>query len=130
MNGSAAEKFGVLLRELMPFFRKVIQREDRGNGANRYTRAAIDALHGIDVKHFDVRKSRVFLLGMNAVDGAGVNTCRVLRSNAGFRNYVCHMSGNFKRTIRPAPGETRPVTASPRYAFSLVSCGFADRQAR
>ena len=112
---STAKKVGVLFGEFSPFFGEIVQRENRGNGAHRNAGAAIDALHGIDVKHLYIGESGVFFFRMNAIDGAGVDARRVFGANAGFRNYVCHMSGTSQRTIWPATGGT---------------CEFAAAQAR
>jgi hypothetical protein len=100
-NPSTPEEFGILLREVIPFLRKIVKREDRRNRANRDTGATIDALHRIDIQHLGVGEFRVFFFRMNAVDGTGVHASRVLRADAGFRDYVCHMSGIFKNTIHP-----------------------------
>jgi hypothetical protein len=106
-----AEEVGVLFGELRPLFGEIVEGEDRGNGANRHAGAAIDALHGIDVEHLDVGESRVFLLGVDAVDGAGVDARCVFGANAGFRNYVCHMFWNFQK-------------------YHTASCEFGFAQAR
>src|SRR5215472_591753 len=96
----SAEKLSVLFRELLPFLRQIIQREDGGNGTNRYAGAAIDALDRVDIQHLGPFESGVFFLGMDAIYGTGVNTRRIFRADAGFRNYISHMwSGNNQRTI-------------------------------
>ena len=43
--------------ETRPLFRQIIQGEDGGNGANRDARAAVDALHGIDIELRQLRRS-------------------------------------------------------------------------
>ena len=98
---SAAEEIGVFLGEIGPLLRQIVQREDSGNGTNRHAGAAIDALDGVNIKHLDVGKSGIFFFGMDAIDRAGVDACRVLGTDAGFRNYVGHISGIFKRITRP-----------------------------
>src|SRR3974390_1275841 len=95
----AAEKFGVLLGEGGPLFRKIIQREDRRNRTDRNAGAAVDALYRIDVKHFGAGVLFLILLGMYAINRASVNACRVFYTNAGFRDYVCH-----KKISRFQPG--------------------------
>ena len=86
----ASEEGGVFFGELRPLFRKVIKSEDGRHGTNRNTGSAIDALDGVDVEHFDSVEIRFIFLGVNAVDWAGINTCRVFGSDAGFCDYICH----------------------------------------
>ena len=78
--------------EIGPFFGKIVYGEDRGNGANRNTRAAIDALDGIDVNHVDFFELGLILFRMDAIYGASVYACRVFGADAGFCNYVSHIN--------------------------------------
>ncbi len=88
---STPEIGGVLLREIGPFFRQIVQSEDCRNGAYRDARAAVDAFDRIDVEHGFVSEAGIVLFGVDAVDGASVDASRVLCADAWFRNYVCHM---------------------------------------
>jgi hypothetical protein len=87
----SSEKSGVLLREIRPLVREIIEREDGRNRANRDARAAIYALHGIDVEHIVLAKIRFIFLGMDAIDRTGVHAGRIFGSDAGFRYNVSHI---------------------------------------
>lgn len=87
---------GILFDVGMPFLGQVVQREDRRNGADRDAGAAVDTFDRIDEELFHRIEFRpaVFvprvLFRMNAIDGAGVDACRVFRSDAGFGNDIRH----------------------------------------
>jgi len=81
----------VLGREARPFFRQIVQSEDRRNRANRYAGAAIDALYRIDVEHLGVRVGRLIFLRVNAVDRASIDAGCIFRAYAGFCYNVCHL---------------------------------------
>src|SRR4051794_27069960 len=87
----AAEISGVAWSEVVPLLRQVIEGEDSGDGADRHARATIDAFYRIDIKHLFSPVCGLVLLRMNAVDRASVDTGGVLRPNAGFCDYVCHL---------------------------------------
>lgn len=79
-------QFGILL----PLLGQVIQRKDRGDRADRYTGAAVDTLHWIDVKLRDLVEagpailvSRI-LLRVDTVYRAGIDAGSVFCFDAGF----------------------------------------------
>src|SRR6266852_5475271 len=84
------EILGVALGERGPFFRQVIEGEDRRHRTNRDASAAVDALHRIDVQHLFRRVLFTVLFGMDAIHRTSVHTGGVLGSNTRFCNYVCH----------------------------------------
>src|SRR5580698_5613813 len=85
-----AKVFGVSLRESLPLFRQVIQRENRRHGAHGNTSSAIDALNRVDVQHFLFGERGRILLRMDTIDWTSVHTSSVLGADARFCNYVCH----------------------------------------
>lgn len=85
-----AKILGVSLREAFPLFRQVIQRENRGYGADGDTSTAINTFNRVDVQHFLFGKRRRVLLRMDTVDGTSVHTSGVLGANARFCDYVGH----------------------------------------
>src|SRR5690242_17143464 len=87
---SAAKVLRVALGVFLPLLRQIIEGENRGDRADRHAGAAINALDRIDVKHLLRGVLIVVLLGMDAVDRAGINASRVLRANAGFCYDVSH----------------------------------------
>ena len=85
-----AKILGVPLSESFPLFRQVIQRENRGHGANGNTSSTINALNRVDVQHFFFRVRWRILLGMDTIHRAGIHACRVFGSNTRFCDYVSH----------------------------------------
>src|SRR5580704_7163472 len=75
---------------VIPLFRNVVFREDRGDGAGGLASAAIDAFSWMDVEQCCGSEVRFVLLGMDAVHGAGVNARRILRVHAWFADDVSH----------------------------------------
>src|SRR5580765_8419204 len=88
--------FLVMLRvngnEVLPLFRRLVQREDCFDGTRRNASAAVDALVGMDVEHLRRLELRLVLPRMNAIHGAHIDTCRVLRANARFSDDIRHAS--------------------------------------
>ncbi len=78
------------LGEVLPFVRQIVEREDCGNRTDGNAGTAVDAFDRIDVELRLLTKGRLVLLGMNAVDGTGIDACSVLCPNARFSNYVSH----------------------------------------
>src|SRR5215217_404648 len=76
------EELGVDRRELFPLGRHVVLVEDRGHGADRLARAAVDALVRLDVEHPAAL--------VDAVDRALVHARAVLHVDAGLADRVCH----------------------------------------
>jgi hypothetical protein len=80
----------------MPLLGKVVQSKNRRNRADWYARAAVDALDGINKELVDLFKARAavgvlrVLLGMDAVNWAGIHTSRIFGPYTGFSNYVRH----------------------------------------
>src|SRR5229473_3139060 len=85
-----SEILGVALGERGPFFRQVIEGEDRRHRANRDASAAVDALHRIDVQHLLCSVFFTVLFGMDAIHRTSVHTGGVLGSNTRFCNYISH----------------------------------------
>ena len=86
----AAEKGCVLLREIRPFIWQVVGGEDGGHWTNWNTCTTVDTLDGIDEQHVAFSMRSFIFLRMDAIYRAGVDASRVLRTNAGFCDYVCH----------------------------------------
>jgi len=99
--------FGILF----PFFRQIIEREDRRNWTNRHTRSTVDTLDWVDVQLSLGRKIVLIFPGMNAVNRACIHACRVLCSNTGFSNYVSHENRTF--LIPSRVSFNQPVHCSP-----------------
>jgi hypothetical protein len=83
---------GIHLYEVPPLLWSIIFGEDGLDRACRFARAAVDALIRVDVEHLGPLESVLVLAGVDAIYRANVNACRVLRSNAGFCDNVCHLS--------------------------------------
>jgi hypothetical protein len=83
---------GIHLYEVPPLLRGIIFGEDCLDGACRLARATIDALIRVNVEHLGPLESILVLARVDAVYGANVNACRVLRPDAGFCNNVRHLS--------------------------------------
>src|SRR5690348_11391938 len=82
---------GVDCGVLLPFFRQVIESEDRRNWANRDACAAINAFHRIYVQLRLLAKLGLFIFArMDAINRAGIHTRSVFDSDARLCNYVCH----------------------------------------
>src|SRR5215472_5586407 len=94
--GLAAVVLGVLLGEGLPFFRQIVESENRRDRADRHASAAVDALHRIDVQHLCAFKLRFVLLRMDAVHRACIHAGRVLGSDTRLCNHICH-KGRFLR---------------------------------
>src|SRR5207249_1352852 len=104
--------FGVVF----PLLGQIVQRENRGDWADGYARAAINALHGVNVKLRDflecwpaVVVGRV-LLGVDAIYGAGIDAGGVLHPNAGLGNDIRH---------KPPPSSF--TVCLPQNEFNLVA---------
>jgi hypothetical protein len=76
------------LDEMLPLIGHVFVAIDRFDGTGRLAGAAINTLIRMDEKLPRGLEISLILTGVNAVDGADVNTSRVLRADAGFANYV------------------------------------------
>src|SRR5260370_269685 len=81
---------GVNRREVLPFFRQIVQLDNRGDGADRDARSAINALHGVDVKLGLAFVRRLILSRVDTIDRANIHACGVFRSDAGLSNHVGH----------------------------------------
>jgi hypothetical protein len=79
---------GVNLDVILPLIGNVFVAINRFDGAGWLAGAAINTLVRIDEKLLCAIKISLILTRVNAVDGADVNTGRVLRADAGFANYV------------------------------------------
>ena len=85
---------GVEIGEVRQLGRQVVHREDGCSRANRYAGTTIDAFDRVDIDHFDGGEVGFVFLRVDAINWTSVDAGRVLRSDTGFRNYVCHMGGN------------------------------------
>ena len=104
----AFEVVGVPLGEARPLLGQVVLREDSRNGTNRNARAAIDALDRIDVDHINLTEIRFIFFRVDAIYRAGVYARGVFGSDAGFCDYVCHMSGTPDYRMPVRANETAP----------------------
>src|SRR5437868_15390331 len=59
---------GVDRREILPFFREIVERKNRSHWANGHARSAINAFHRVDIKLGLGLISRFILPRMNTVD--------------------------------------------------------------
>ena len=86
--------FLVVLRvdfdEVLPLFRRLVERENRFHGARRNAGAAIDALVGVDEQLLRGLERRFILPRMYAIDRADVDTGGVLRADAGLGDDIRH----------------------------------------
>ena len=76
--------------ELLPLFRRLIERENRFDRTGRNTRTTIDTLVRVDVQQIHRLKLRLVLARMNAINGANVDASRILRADAGFADDIRH----------------------------------------
>ena len=74
-----------------PLLRRLVEREDGLDRTRRHTGAAVDALVGMNIKHFGRRELRFVLPGMNAVDRTDVHARRVLGADARFADDIRHV---------------------------------------
>jgi hypothetical protein len=95
LSSLPGEAIGVDLGEMVPLLRKIVQGENRGNGTDGHTGAAIDAFHRIDIKLAGFPEVRLIFPGMYAIDGARIHTRGILHSDAGFGYYIRHLMYHF-----------------------------------
>src|SRR6266566_326410 len=80
----------------LPLLRQIIHHENGCDRTDRYTGAAINALSGIDVqlRHFIEGRSAILigsaLCRMDTIHRAHIHAGRILGSDAGLGNNVCH----------------------------------------
>jgi hypothetical protein len=84
------EILGVELGKRVPFFREIIECEDGRDRANGYARAAVDALHRIDVEQLLCGVLGIIFLGMNAIHRTRIDARSVFGVDARFCDYVSH----------------------------------------
>jgi hypothetical protein len=77
-------------REVPPLIGKIVHSEDCRDRANGHARSAIYTLDWIDVELGRLFKLRFVLLGVNAIDRAGIHTSGVLHADAGFGDHISH----------------------------------------
>src|SRR5258706_16052043 len=75
---------------VLPLFRNIVFRENRGYRAGRFASAAVDAFGGMNVEHRRSFEFGFILLREDAVHWTGVDTSRVLRIHAWFADDVGH----------------------------------------
>src|SRR5208283_6169989 len=78
------------LDEALPLFRKVIQGEDGGDGADRNARAAVNALHRVDVELRQVGEVPFIFARVDAINRTDVYASSVFGVDARFSNDVRH----------------------------------------
>src|SRR5438270_4597493 len=83
---------GVDRREVLPFFRQIVERKNRRHRANGHTCSTVDALHRIDVKLGLGFIPRLVLTRMDAIHRAHIHAGGVFRSDAGLSNHVGHLA--------------------------------------
>jgi hypothetical protein len=108
---------GVDRREVLPFFREIVERENRGHRADGHARSAINAFHWVDIKLGLGFIPRFILPRMNTIHRAYIHTCRVFRSDAGLSNYIGHLVAlleRFRRSNRPT-GDWGSANEALRY---------------
>jgi hypothetical protein len=88
----AAEVGGVLFAEAFPLLGQVVAAEDRGDRADGYAGAAVDALDGIDKELISGLGAVLVRLGVNTIYGTSVHTRPILGANTGFRDYIRHLN--------------------------------------
>ena len=76
---------------MSPLFRQVVLSKNRGNGAGRDTRAAINALNRINEELIGFGVIALVFFGVDAIDGTGVHAGGVLGADTGFCNHVSHL---------------------------------------
>src|SRR5579863_8119394 len=77
-------------RKLGPLLRQILQSKNRSHRTDRHAGAAVDTLHGADVElRFGLEFGFVFTR-VDAIDGADVDACGVLGTDAGLSDYVRH----------------------------------------
>src|SRR5262245_50578230 len=81
---------GVDLGEVGPLLGQLFLGEDGLHRTDRYTGAAIDARLRVDVERVLLLELRLVLLGVDAIDGADLDTGRVLRIDARLRDDIRH----------------------------------------
>src|SRR5271163_2594214 len=90
----------IFRRKLVPLLRQIVEREDGRYRAYRHARAAIDALHRINVEQRFSRVLGIIFLGMNAIHRTRIHTSRVFGVNARLCNHVSHKSVRLLRSIK------------------------------
>jgi hypothetical protein len=83
---------GVLLPEAFPLLGQVVAAEDGGDRANGNTRAAVDALDGVDEELIVGISTGLVGLGVDTVYGASVHTSPIFSANTWFRDYIRHLN--------------------------------------
>src|SRR5690242_6278126 len=108
---------GVDRREVLPFFREIVERKNRSYRANRHTRSAVNAFHRVDIKLGLGLISRLILPRMKTIHRAYIHTCRVFRSDAGLSNYIGHLVALLERFRRfdPFTEDQESATKALRY---------------
>jgi hypothetical protein len=86
------EIVGVNGREVLPLLGEIVFSKDRLDRACRLTRAAVDALVGMDVQQLRAFKFRLVFARVNAIYRTDVHASRVLCPYAGFSDNVRHLN--------------------------------------
>jgi hypothetical protein len=92
-----SEEIGVNGSVALPLLRQVLESKNGSYWANRNACAAIDALHGINIKLWDAFKTRFIFARVNAIHRANVHARGILGAGAGFGDYVSHSKSPLKQ---------------------------------
>src|SRR5690242_799879 len=116
----------IQISKVLPFLRQIVESENGRHGADGNTGPAVDALYGIDVELWNLVECRTtvivcrVLLGVNAVNGAGIDASSVLGPDAGFGNNVCHGSPPWRLNTNLRPPDARFNPAAYRSTQGLL----------
>jgi hypothetical protein len=117
---------GVDLNVMLPLIGHVFVAIDRFDGTGWLAGAAVNALVRMYKKLLCALEISLVLTRVNAVDGADVNTGRILRADAGFANYVnSHYAVLLPKSSYCISGELNENADSIGTAIVLVHFSFA-----
>ncbi len=80
----------VLINEIGPSVRSLVEGKDGFDRAVRHAGAAVDALIRVNIEHVSGSERRLVLPGMYTVDRTDINTRGVLHANARFTDDIRH----------------------------------------
>jgi hypothetical protein len=117
---------GVDLDVRLPLIGNVFVAINRFDGTGWLAGAAINTFVRVDEELLRAFEISLVLTRVNAVDGADVNTGRVLRADAGFANYVnCHYAVLLPKSSYRISGELNENAVSIGTVIVPVHFSFA-----